>query len=305
MWAAPGARARRIRTCDRADPEPDPRRFGDTVRMSSTTLTPPADPAALMTALLTRHRSIRRFKDRAIEPAWLDELCMHAIAGSSSSGNLNMISIVRTMDAERRRRLWSLHFEQDMILQAPALLTFCADTHRTRAWLNQRGARPNFGNFISYHVAAFDAIILSQTVALALEAHGLGICYMGTTLHSMRAIGEFLELPDHCVPVTTLVVGWPDEAPPARDRLAPAAYLHAETYQAPDAAQIDALYASREVKGWERYRALGPDMIQRMDQLGITSLAQYYTSELKYYEPSFERDSAELLQLLQDKGFLP
>ena len=273
--------------------------------MTQTTSSPAADTAAAMSELLARHRSIRRFRPDPVDAAWLDELCLRAIGGSSSSGNLNMISIVRTMDAERRRRLWSLHFEQDMILQAPALLTFCADTHRTRTWLAQRGARENFGNFLSYHVAAFDAIILSQTVALALEANGLGICYMGTTLHSMRAIGELLELPDHCVPVTTLVVGWPEEAPAPRDRLAPAAYLHAETYRAHDAAQIDALYESRERKGWERYRAMGPEVVARMDELGITSLAQFYTSEMKYYAPEFEKDSAELAQLLEDKGFMP
>lgn len=273
--------------------------------MNETRPMPDHDASAAMTALLARHRSIRRFRPDAIDAAWLDALCLRAIAGSSSSGNLNMISIVRTMDAARRRRLWELHFEQDMILQAPAVLTFCADSHRTRSWLAQRGARPNFGNFISYHVAAFDAIILSQTVALALEAQGLGICYMGTTLHSMRAIGEFLELPDHCVPVTTLVVGWPDESPAPRDRLAPAAYLHDETYRAHDAAQIDALYESRERKGWERYRSMGPEVVAQMEALGIGSLAQFYTSEMKYYEPAFEKDSAELAKLLAEKGFMP
>ena len=42
----------------------------------------------------------------------------------------------------------------------------------------------------SGHVAGYDAMILSQTVALACESHGLGICYMGTTLFSMRAIAD-------------------------------------------------------------------------------------------------------------------
>jgi len=216
-----------------------------------------------------------------------------------------MVSIVRTQREERRRRLWALHFEQDMILQAPALLTFCADTHRTRAWLAQRGARLNFGNLVSYHVAAFDAMILAQTVALALEAHGLGICYLGTTVESMGAIGEFLQLPDHCVPVTTLVVGHPDEAPAARDRLAVDAYVHDEVYRVHDAADIDRLYGERERRGWERYRSLGADFARRMDEAGITSLAQFYTSELKYDPVAFEGFSCELAELLAAKGFMP
>jgi nitroreductase len=41
-------------------------------------------------------------------------------------------------------------------------------------------------------VAAVDAVIVAQNVCLGFEARGLGICYMGTTLHSMGALAEFL-----------------------------------------------------------------------------------------------------------------
>ena len=147
---------------------------------------PPAAAAQAMEALLRQHRSIRAFKPDEIAPALVDEVCRLGIAGSSSSGNLNMVSIVRSRDAAKRQALYQLHFEQPMVLQAPLTLTFCADSHRTRQWLAQRGARLNFGNLLSYHVAAFDALIVAQSMALAFEAHGLGICYMGTTLHRMR-----------------------------------------------------------------------------------------------------------------------
>lgn len=275
--------------------------------MTADAQTPPSRPdtpaGRAMRELLSRHRSIRHFRPDPIDGAWLDELCAAAIAGTSSSGNLNMFAIVRTQDEARRRALWALHSEQDMILEAPVLLTFCADTRRTRAWLAQRDARPGFGDFMSYHVSAFDAMILSQTVALTLEAHGLGICYLGTTVESMRAIGELLDLPDHCVPVTTLVVGHPAESPAARDRLDVRAYVHEEVYTPHDAAAIDALYGERERKGWARYRAMGPEMIERMEQAGITSLAQFYTSKLKYDPDAFVGISEHLEKLLVEKGF--
>ena len=35
------------------------------------------------------------------------------------------------------------------------------------------------------------------------------------------------------------------------------------------------------------------------------ALAQFYTSEMKYFEPQFEKDSAELARLLAEKGFMP
>lgn len=257
-----------------------------------------------LSALLRRHRSIRAYKPDPIAQELIEQVCADAIAGGSSSGNLNSVSIVLTRDEARKRRLYELHFEQDMVLQAPLVVTFCADWHRTREWLRQRGARGNFDNLIGWHVAAFDAIIVAQNVCLGFEAQGLGICYMGTTLHSMRAIADFLELPDTCLPVTTIVVGYSQEAPAQRDRLPLAALLHDETYRRPDAAAIDAIYAQREQRGWARYMAM-PELKAEAERLGITSLAQFYTSEAKYDPDTFRRDSAALRALLEDKHFLP
>ena len=260
--------------------------------------------ARALSRLLQSHRSIRQYDGRAVDPGLLDGVLAEAFAGSSSSGNLNMVSVIKTRDAARKARLCELHFDQPMVNQAPLVLTFCADTFRTRQWLAQRAARPGFADFISWHVAAFDAVILAQTTALALESHGLGICYMGTTLHSMREIADFLECPANCLPVTSLVVGWPAEAPAQRDRLPPAAWVHDERYQRPTAEDIDARFGERERRGWERYRAMGPEVVQQMTELGITSLAQYYTSAIKYDPDHFAADSDKLRALLAERGFL-
>ena len=254
--------------------------------------------------LLNSHRSIRSYKPDPIDPAVIERVCGDAIAGASSSGNLNSVTMVLTRDVERKRRLYELHFEQDFVLQAPLVVTFCADWHRTREWLKRRGARDNFNNLLGYHVAAFDAMIVAQNVCLGFEALGIGICYMGTTLHSMGEIADFLDLPDTCIPVTTIVAGWPAEDPPKRDRLPLNAFLHDETYHRPTEAELDAIYDQREVRGWARYMAY-PELKARIEEMGITSLAQFYTSEAKYDPDVFCRDSATLRALLEAKHFLP
>jgi nitroreductase len=257
-----------------------------------------------LSALLNGHRSIRRYKPDPIPATLVEQVLGDAVAGTSSSGNLNSVSMVLTRDPERKRRLYELHFEQEMVLEAPLLVTFCADWYRTREWLRRRGARDNFNNLIGYHVAAFDAMILSQSVCLGFEAHGLGICYMGTTLHSMTEIADFLDLPDTCLPVTTIVVGHPAEDPAKRDRLPLRAFVHEETYHRPTDAELDAIYEQREVKGWARYMAY-PELKAKIESLGITSLAQFYTSEAKYEPDGFRRDSERLRALLESKHFLP
>ncbi len=254
--------------------------------------------------LLQSHRSIRSFKPDPVDPALVDAALEAALQGSSSSGNLNMVSVIKTMDVQRKAHLCTLHGGQPMVLQAPCVLTFCADSFRTREWLAQRDARLGFADFISWHVASFDAIILAQTTALALESHGLGICYMGTTLHSMRAIADFLECPDHCLPATSMVVGWPAEAPAQRDRLPGAAWIHNERYQRPTPGDIDAHFSEREQRGRARYLAMGEGVARAWTEHGITSLAQFYTSKIKYDPDRFAQDSAALEALMRERGFL-
>jgi nitroreductase len=262
------------------------------------------DSAQAFTQLMQAHRSIRSFRSEPLPEGLINGLLQDALHGSSSSGNLNMISVVKTQDPQRKAHLCELHGNQPMVLQAPLLLTFCADSFRTREWLALRGARPGFADFMSWHVAGFDAMILAQTVALACESQGLGICYMGTTLFSMCAIAEYLDLPPNCLPVTSLVVGWPAEAPGQRDRLPPAAWIHEERYQRPSAADIEARFAQREQRGRARYMESSPEMAALWTAHGITSLAQYYTSTIKYDPDRFAAWSADMEALLRERGFL-
>jgi hypothetical protein len=52
---------------------------------------------------LRAHRSIRRYKDLALDPNLMDRLLIEALQGTSSSGNLNLVSVVKTQDPARKR----------------------------------------------------------------------------------------------------------------------------------------------------------------------------------------------------------
>lgn len=250
---------------------------------------------------LVTHRSIRRYRSDAIPQEHVDSI-VHAATRASSSGNMQTYSIVMTRDADRRRSLWSMHFEQDMILQAPMLMTFCADWNRMNLWCRQSGATPSYDNFLSYIVGFSDAMIAAQNAALAAESLGYGICYMGTTLACAAELVEFFELPRDVIPATTLVVGVPDEDPDVRARLPVESIVHEETYQPFDEDRIKATYHARETEGWDRYMSM-PEMAQIMRESGVENLAQVYT-QLKYTRETNTRFSEKLLQTIRDQGFL-
>ena len=251
--------------------------------------------------LIHRHRSIRRYRPDPVPDDLLTEL-LEAGTRASSSGNMQSYSIIVTRDRALREQLYEPHMEQSMVLDAPVLLTFCADFRRMRHWLRLRDAPDNFDNFMSFMIAAIDATLVSQNVALAAEARGLGICYMGSTLANCDQIGRLLELPPGVFPVVGFSLGWPDEDPAPRDRLPLDGLVHDETYHDYSDARIEAIYRERDRRGWERYMSF-PRLRALIEESGVENLAQVYTV-VKYTRESHEAFSATVLGYLEEQGFM-
>lgn len=247
------------------------------------------------------HRSIRKYRPEPVSDEALDTILRAAIR-SSSSGNMQLLSVIVTRDPERKRALWEMHFEQDMVLEAPVLLTFCVDWNRMNRWCRVRGAEPGFDNFLSFLVGFADTLIAAQTAVLAAESLGFGICYMGTTLCRTGELVEFFGLPEGVFPATTVVIGVPDEDPDLRARLPLESIVHDEAYRDFDDDRIEETYRERDVEGWNRYMGF-PELAERIRRSGVENLAQVYT-QLKYPRDSNARFSAELLECLERQGFM-
>lgn len=248
-----------------------------------------------------KHRSIRKYKPDPIP----DELLMDILeAGlrTSSSGNMQSYSVIVTRDDHLRQQLYQAHMQQKMVLAAPVFLTFCADFHRMRRWLDLRDAPDNFDNFFSFMVAAIDAVLASQTTALAAESRGLGICYLGSTFANAGRIGEILELPPNVVPVVGFSLGYPAEDPELRDRLPITGIVHDNVYHSYTDQEILNIYQDREIQGWQRYMK-SAWLREQVDKHGVENLAQLYT-RVKYTRPSHQEYSTQILEYLQRQDFM-
>ncbi len=261
---------------------------------------PDAQPSRDPIAHLLAHRSIRRYRPDPVPDDVLRRV-LEAGVRASSSGNMQAYSIVVTRDRALRERLHAPHMNQDMVLEAPVLVTFCSDFHRMRRWLALSDAADGFDDVFAFLVGAIDAVLVSQNVALAAEAEGLGICYLGSTLANCHEIGRILELPPHVVPVAGLVMGTPAEDPPRRDRLPLDGLVHWETYRDPSDAEVRATYRERETAGWARYMA-NPELRARIEASGVRNLAQVY-SELKYTRADHAAFAANVVGYLRAQGF--
>ena len=245
-----------------------------------------------MKNLLTR-RTIRKYADREVEEQLLNRL-MEEAARTQTMGNLQLYSVVVTRSKEMKLLLAPAHFNQPMVMEAPVVLTICADFNRTTRWCEERKADPGYDNLLSFLNAATDALLYTQTLCNLMDEEGLGYCYLGTTIYQPQAIIDVLQLPRLTFPIATLTVGWPAEEPPLTDRLPLESIVHNETYRDYTPEAIDRYYTPKEQL---------PENQHFVSLNHKETLAQIFT-DIRYTRRDNETLSDTLIEALKHQAFL-
>ncbi|MBO7606762.1 MAG: NADPH-dependent oxidoreductase [Paludibacteraceae bacterium] len=245
-----------------------------------------------MTEDLLKRRSIRKFKESDVPDSLLNELFTAAFQ-SSTTGNMQLYSVIVTRDKKKKEELAPAHFNQPAYANAPIILTFCADFNRFTRWCEQRNATSGYDNAESLICAILDTTIAAQTFCVAAERKGLGICYLGTTTYNPGEIAKVLNLPKLVVPIVTLSVGYPDENPPVSDRLPLEGIVHYETYKDYTPERIDQLFQGKESLQENK---------NFVKENGKENLAQVFT-DVRYTKKDMEFFSQKLKEFIKEQGF--
>lgn len=238
--------------------------------------------------------SIRKYSDQEVSNELLNRL-IELAERTPTMGNLQLYSIIVTRSVEMKKALAPAHFNQPMVLQAPVVLTICADFRRTSLWAENRKAVPGYDNFLSFINAATDALLFTQTFCNLAEEEGLGTCFLGTTVYMPQLIIDTLHLPQLVMPVATITLGWPDEHPALSDRLPLRAMVHQETFQDYSPEKIDDFYKEKEALEENQHFV----EINHKE-----TLAQVFT-DIRYTKKDNEAMSEGFLKALKQQGFLP
>lgn len=198
-----------------------------------------------MISSIKNRRTIRKYKQTDVPLTLINEL-LETAAKASTTGNMQLYSVIVTKDAAKKAELAPAHFNQPQITNAPVVLTFCADYNRFNKWCEQRKAVPGYDNFQSFMTGAIDTMLLAQNFATLAEEEGLGLCFLGTTTYNAPQISKTLNLPKFVVPITTITVGYPDETPEQSDRIAVEGFVHNETYKDYTEADINRIFTPKE-----------------------------------------------------------
>ena len=238
------------------------------------------------------HRSIRKFSNRKVEESVIERLA-EAAGRASTVGNMQLYSFVLTSDEQMLKKLSPLHFGQVERMNAPLVATVCCDVHRFSRWCEASGATPSYENPLWFVNSAIDASLAAQNMILEAEHLGLGICILGTTLYTAEQISELLELPKGVIPLTTIVIGYPDENPPLVERLPSTSFIHRERYEDYSDEKVREIWSEKE----------SMDYVKRLvEENGTRNLAEVFTLK-RYNAEDNATYSAKYLAALEKQGF--
>ncbi len=241
---------------------------------------------------LFEHRSIRKYKSEPIDDTILQNI-LKAGVRASNTGNMQLYSVVVTRDEEKKKNMAPYHFSQGMVIEAPVLLTICADVNRFNRWCELKNADAGYNNLMWLVNAIVDSMLFAQNICVAAETQGLGICYLGTTLYNAKEFIDALELPSGVVPITAISMGYPDQDPPITDRLPLEAIVHEETYRKDTDEQVLAFFNDKEnLESSKKFVA----------ENDKENLAQVFT-DVRYKKADNQFFSKKLLETLKEQGF--
>lgn len=183
------------------------------------------------------HRSIRKFKDKAIPDKMLETILISAQCASTSNF-VQAYTIIRVDDQQNRQAIAKLCGSQQWIMDAPVFLVFLADLNRLRTACRKQGKKMADGYMEQFIVATVDTALIGQNTLLAAESMGLGGLFIGAIRNNPKKICDMLNIPEHAYPVFGMCLGYPDDLPPVKPRLPLEGIFMKEAYQMDRGASI-------------------------------------------------------------------
>lgn len=174
------------------------------------------------------HRSIRQFTQQTISEELFQTL-IDAGKAASTSNHLQCVSVIRVTDKTIRSALKEISGMQ-YVLDCPEFLVFCIDFNKHKQLVPTSQLEWAEVSLIG----AVDTGIFAQNVLLAAESLGLGGVYIGALRNNIEQVSQLLNLPDYCVPLVGMCLGYPAQDPDLKPRFPNSIVCHTNQYQTID-----------------------------------------------------------------------
>lgn len=175
---------------------------------------------------IVKRRSIRKYKEKKIEPEKLEQILESARIAPSGSNTQPWHLIVVNGD-EMRTKLAEASHNQKWMLTAPTFIVCVADIQsrlqpEETLVLDEDSSLPELKMIIRDTSIAIDHMVLTA------ESLGLGACWVAW--FTQDQIRPILNIPTDKYVVCILTMGYPDETPNARPRKNLSDFMHYEQW---------------------------------------------------------------------------
>ncbi|MDC1194340.1 nitroreductase family protein [Pseudomonadota bacterium] len=204
------------------------------------------DTSPLLKSILSR-ASVRKFSKKLITKEILTILLASAQSAPSKS-NLQQYSILVIQDTSIKTEISNLIGNTKWALTAPIFLLFLADISRNIKISSDRGYKHKNNNVDTFMNGVIDAALSMQSMVIASEAMGLGVCPISMIRNILEEVKLICKLPKGVFPIAGLAVGWPDEKAPISIRLPQDIVTHVNIYKEDNLSQKINEYDERVFK---------------------------------------------------------
>lgn len=170
---------------------------------------------------INTHRSIRKFKNTPLTEEQLD-IIIYAAQMAPTSAHLQPFTIIGITDDNLKGKIAIQAENTEVIDGCSYLFIFCADLYRVMETANQEEKekmQENLSFDYFNQTAVLSAGIALQNANLAAESMGLGTVILGGINGALPDLDEWLNLPNHVIPLVGLAIGVPAEFPEQKPRL--------------------------------------------------------------------------------------
>ena len=153
--------------------------------------------------------SVRSFLHKPVDAAQIEQLLRAGMAAPSAVNRQPWHFVVVT-DREQLKELAKANPYAGMAAKAPLAIVVCGDLTKALD-----------GEARMFWVQ--DCSAATENILLAANAMGLGAVWTGTypSEERCKAVSRILKLPDHIIPLCTIVIGYPDKENTPKDKWKP------------------------------------------------------------------------------------
>jgi len=173
--------------------------------------------SALLKLILER-TSIRDFDNSREIPKDIQEQIVSAGIKAPSAGNIQPRTFIVVEDEAVKERLYELCEDQTFMKDAPLWVVVCVDLHRHLKAAQLTGVEYDFTGILPFTFGVLDAALSLENMVIAAEALGLGSVIIGSVIEHPRKVKEILQLPENCLALSILCVGYPEKKPGTRKK---------------------------------------------------------------------------------------